>query len=200
MRPIILWLLLMISLSSQASFFDLVKKEVTSLSKVNVADSLYQKLFRNNDSTTTLKALKELQAIANEADDVLLKCFVLSTFGDYYARIRDFGDLSTNYHLQAIELGKTEGSKISEAISNYKLGRYYYNFQRYPKAFEYLLGANYLEKEIGYSSSLQSGWIFYYYAKAYHEIGDFANAEFSASVGVFTNGIQRDDANKDSSM
>jgi hypothetical protein len=176
MRFFLFLLFLTKTFQSNASIFDAVKSQKNSLARVNLADSLYQNYFRNNDSTLVLQSLKELRIIADNLDDNLLRCYTLSTLGDYYARIRYFNGLSTFYLIQAIQLAKECNSKVAETISNYKLGRYYYNFKKYPLAFEYLLRANYMAKEIGYSKELQAGWILFYLAKAYQEIGDVDNA------------------------
>jgi hypothetical protein len=176
MRIVLTSLFLIYSSICSASIFDEVKKVDNTLKRMEVADRIFQSYFRSHDSIAVLQSLQELDAIAVELHDVLLSSFSLSTKGDYYARIRGFSSVSTNYLFQAIELVRNKNSKLAETISTYKLGRYYYNFQKYPQAFEYLLKANNMAKEMGYSSDLQVGWIAFYLALAYQEIGDLDNA------------------------
>jgi len=161
-----------------AGFFDTVKT-VSLHSRIDVADELYERKLKRMDSSFVITSLKQLIAIADSLDDQVLKCYAYSTFGDYYARIRGFNPLSTQLHYQAIDIAKGRGGpSVALFMSDFKLGRYYYNFKKYPNAFEFLLRANYLAKEEGYGDDVESDELLFYLARAYHETGDYQNAAY----------------------
>jgi tetratricopeptide (TPR) repeat protein len=141
------------------------------------AQEIYNKEVRYKDSVIAIRSLNELTSIANTLEDKPLQCLSLSLLADQYARIRSANPLSTQLHNEAILMADRFGLPLMKGICNYRLGRYYYNFKNYPFAFEYMLRADNIFRELGYREVPDIDEILFFIGSIYYETGDFDKAE-----------------------
>jgi tetratricopeptide (TPR) repeat protein len=141
------------------------------------AQEIYNKDVRYKDSGTAIRSLNELTSIANTLEDKPLQCLSLSLLADQYARIRSANALSTQLHNEAILMADRFGLPLMKGICNYRLGRYYYNFKNYPFAFEYMLRADNIFRELGYKEVPDIDEILFFIGSIYYETGDYDKAE-----------------------
>ena len=141
--------MLFISTTAVAGVFDVLRSLPPSERLVKTQD-IYANQVRLKDSVFAISSIKELISLASLINDRSLECFGTSLLADQYARIRSSNPLSTQIHLNAIEMAERYQLPLMVGICNYRMGRYYYSFKNFPFAFEYLLRADNLFHEMGY--------------------------------------------------
>lgn len=175
MRIFIVSFLLFLSFAGKAGVFDAVKT-VPANGRMLAAQHIYNAI-KTKDSVFTVGALRQLIDITYDLDDMSLRCFATSLMADQYARIRGFNDKSTQLHQQAIAMSKENGLELMEAICIFRMGRYYYNFKKYPPAFEYLIRADNYFQDRDYKDVPNVDEILHFMAGIYYETGNNEVAE-----------------------
>ncbi|MEO8171624.1 MAG: tetratricopeptide repeat protein, partial [Sediminibacterium sp.] len=177
MRILIVCILsLFITAPGMAGVFDGLRS-LPSSQRLLKTQEIYNRLVKHKDSVFALNALRELTALTGELNDKSLECFSQSLLADQYARIRGANELSVKLHNEAIEMAERHGDPLMIGICNYRMGRYYYSFQKYPFAFEYLLRADNVFHEMGYKQVPDSDEILFFIGSIYYETGDYDKAE-----------------------
>jgi hypothetical protein len=167
---------LFITASCMAGVFDQVRSTPASQRVIKTLD-IFNNRVKHKDSVFALSSIRQLMAIASELSDRQLECLSTSLLADQYARIRSSNVLSTQLHLDAIALAEKYNLPLMMGICNYRMGRYYYSFKNYPFAFEYLLRADNLFHDLGYSAVQDSDDILFFIGSIYYETGDYDKAE-----------------------
>ncbi len=162
-------------LQSAAGVFDTLQK-VAKADRIKYAEDIYTKKLRTADSAYAIAQINELITLSNKINDHSLECAGWSLLADHYARIRGSNATSDSLHAKAIDLSKKYHLPLMEGICNYKMGRYFYSFKRYPPAFEYLLKANDIFDDIGYTNVPLASNFLYYLGSIYYETGDLDRA------------------------
>ncbi len=163
------------SVNASAGIFDTLKN-IKPSDRINVAEQIYQAQLRLVDSTYAINEINNLILMAGKTNDHSLECFGWSLLADRLARTRGFNDESTSLHFKAIGLAIKYELPLLQGICSYKAGRYFYSFKKFPSAFEYLLKADAIFKDQGYSKSPLAGSFLYFMANIYFETGDLDNA------------------------
>jgi tetratricopeptide (TPR) repeat protein len=176
MRSLFVCFFLLASIYSIAGVFDDVRS-LPAAERMARTQEIFNKQVRYKDSVTSIRSLNELASIANSLNDKQLQCLSVSLLADQYARIRSANPLSTQLHQEAINMAERFGLPLMKGICNYRLGRYYYNFKNYPFAFEYMLRADNIFREMGYKEVPDIDEILFFIGSIYYETGDYDKAE-----------------------
>jgi tetratricopeptide (TPR) repeat protein len=177
MRSLFACFFVLLSMHGIAGVFDGVRL-LPAEKRVVSAQQIFNKEVRYKDSVTAIRSVNELTAIANSLNDKPLQCLSISLLADQYARIRSANPLSEELHKEAISMAERFGLTLMKGIANYRLGRYYYNFKNYPVAFEYMLRADNIFRELGYKEVPDIDEILFFIGSIYYETGDYDKAEF----------------------
>jgi DNA-binding CsgD family transcriptional regulator len=178
------FIFLCLSTCVHAQIFAPLKTLTSSRARIDSAERIYFYKIKRADSAFAIRELKGFVELAAELNDQNLECFSISMLADHFARIRGYNATSSALHTQAIELGRKYKVKLAEGSANYLAGRYYYNFKKFPQAFENLLKANNLFMELGYGNVPDVAYFLYFLGNTYYETGDYEKAEthFLASI------------------
>lgn len=169
-------ILLLASLRGIAGALDEVRA-LPAQQRMARVQEIYNKQLRFADSSTGIAALKELVGMAESLKDKSLQCFSRSLLADMYARHRKANPLSTQLHQEAIAMAERFDLPLMTGICSYRLGRYYYSFKNYPLAFEYMLRADNIFRELGYLTVPDIDEILFIIGSTYYETGDLEKAE-----------------------
>jgi tetratricopeptide (TPR) repeat protein len=175
MRIAILSIFLFLHSAGRAGVFDTVKT-VPVTGRMLAAQHVYNTI-KTQDSVFAISSIRQLIDITYALDDMSLRCFATSLLADQYARIRSFNNESTQLHQQAIAMAKENRLELMEAICTFRMGRYYYNFKKYPPAFEYLIRADNYFKNRAYRDVPNVDEILHFMAGIYYESGNSEMAE-----------------------
>lgn len=176
MRVLITCFFVLCAVCGRAGVFDGIKI-LSPQERMSKVQEIYNKEVRYKDSVTAIGSLHELSSIANNLDDKPLQCLAVSLLADQYARTRSANPLSTKLHGDAIEMAERFHLPLMVGVCNYRLGRYYYNFKNYPFAFEYMLRADNIFRELGYKEVPEIDEILFFIGSIYYETGDYDKAE-----------------------
>lgn len=176
MRIFILFCSLLLTGICRAHVFDTIKT-IPASGRMQAVQDIYNRKIKASDSVSAIRSIQQLIDVSRILNDRPLQCFSTSLLADHYARIRGFNEQSTRLHEQAITLAKENHLSLQTAICTYRMGRYYYNFKKYPQAFEYLLRADDHFRTIGYKDVPDIDEILYFMAGIYYETGNDDRAE-----------------------
>ncbi|NCI48286.1 tetratricopeptide repeat protein [Sediminibacterium roseum] len=176
MRLFLTSLLVLCALCGRAGVFDGVGALAAADRMARVQD-IYNKEVRYKDSVTAIRSLNELTSIADKLQDKPLQCLAVSLLADQYARTRGINPLSTKLHNDAIKMAERFRLPLMVGLCTHRLGRYYYNFKNYPFAFEYMLRADNIFRELGYDEVPDIAEILFFVGSTYYEMGDYERAE-----------------------
>ncbi|MEY4875557.1 MAG: hypothetical protein RL708_706 [Bacteroidota bacterium] len=158
----------------KANVFDEIKK-IPPEQRITKSQLIYDKQVRTKDSVFAFQSVFELIEMAKQLHDKSLECFAISMLADHHARTNGYSKATTQLHLDAIKMADENNLPIVLGICNFKIGRYYYSFLKYPLAFEHLLRANNIFKEIGYDKAPND--FLFYLANIYYSAGDIVKAD-----------------------
>jgi tetratricopeptide (TPR) repeat protein len=175
MRTVILSIFLFLNFAGRAGVFDTVRT-VPVNARMLAAQDVYNRI-KTQDSVFAIASIRQLIDITYDLDDMSLRCFATSLMADQYARIRSFNNESTQLHEQAIRMARENSLELMEAICTFRMGRYYYNFKKYPPAFEYLIRADNYFKNRAYRDVPNVDEILHFMAGIYYETGNDEMAE-----------------------
>lgn len=170
-------LLLLGFIPCTAGVFDQVS-ELPSEQRIGKAEEIYLNNIRFADSAYAFREIKSLISVADKINDLSLESIAWSMLADKYARYYGYNERSTSYHLKAIKIAENYNQAIAYGIAEFKFGRYYYTFKRYPQAFEFLLKANNIFIKEGYNRVPSVFQFLYLMGRIYFEIGDYGKAEY----------------------
>lgn len=176
MKPLLCCLFLFLCVNGKAGVFDVVKS-LPAKERIARTQQIYDQQVRPKDSVTAMQYMNELMEIAGLLQDKSFLCFSTSLLADQYARARRDNPLSTQLHHEAIEMAEQYRLPLMVGICSFRLGRYYYNFKNYPLAFEFMLRADNIFKEIGYTQVPDMDGVLFFIGSTYYETGDLEKAE-----------------------
>lgn len=146
--------------------------------RMRVAENIYTKKIERADSTIALPALNKLFDIANQHDDDALKTLTIEMLGRYYDDLPiKYKPRAISYFLQAIDMAEKAHLKEMEAELNDRLGRLYYDYEKYPLAFECLIKACDIIKDIGYDNVHDVSRYLYDIGVTYYDFEDYDKAK-----------------------
>ena len=152
-------------------YFDAVKK-LPQQDKIIAANKIYNEQVAKLDSAAAVPVLMKLLDDAVADNDVTTRVLANDFLGRY-CHEKERNQKSLQYMLDGLSLAEANEIKLLEADLTYRAGVVYYHLNKYPEAFEYILRANELIKEIGYENYPDVDHFFYDVAYIYYEFQEF---------------------------
>jgi len=166
--------LLLCTHAVQAKYFDELKNTKDRQSRFQLAHKLYYKNVLPVDSINAKSAYNELITIAQEENDTKLRAYAEIMMTDYYYDhlMHRHDNIITAHLNQALKIASAGKFPDITADIYHHLGMWYYHDNKYSLAFEYLLKANNVIKQIGYANYPYASKFLYNLGYCYY---DFTN-------------------------
>jgi tetratricopeptide (TPR) repeat protein len=147
--------------------------------RVSLAHKMYNDRIIHLDSVNAMASLSRILHWAEEKNDIPLKVFSLMAMGDYHKEMYSAQEKTAlQYFTIALELATAHNLKELEAELFNNMGWLFYQQNKFPQAFEYMIKANnIIQNEIGYAHYSQSGRYLYDLGSIYYDFGNYEKAK-----------------------